>query len=552
MNGNPRGETRWAGVFRFGKKAVSVGSKMILGLLTCAVLFIFFKATTRAPAAKADSSVYYPSFCLGGWRNPQNASGPSDLPAGDTSASDFTTDNSAYLASDVSSQIFCGYFSVDDQPTPPSKVTISFNWSDGVNQTPPATQTQTQTQTQTTSPSIASSTQTTSSSSGGGSLSSSSGLIIATSTGFIVSTSTPDTSTTSTTPATSTTSAVSTTSDDTDVSNPPAAPADAPSSDASSSAPAASDESSSEEAPQSDASTSPTSFLYKVLDHFAKVASADSSGFSPNAFFQISYSTDGVNWITAGTVSETNFQNYSITVPISSWDDLKNLQIMIQTIPSVDQKPDVYLESIALNVSYGSSILGDVEDSAAAIDAAANAAADALNNIVQPAAPQVPSAPPPPAMTWVKKVSFDFSTNETATQRNLPWYPRDFSKAAMSHSFSSNLSLKKNSDGSSLVVSGTCDATDFVVLIYRSPTDYINHPASFLYDAANPCNPDGTFDFDIASLSLNIPDGTYSLLIGSEGNAGTWIPISPVVPITIHSQSVQVPVSSIASTTQSQ
>ena len=295
-------------------------------------------------------------------------------------------------------------------------------------------------------------------------------------------------------------------------------------------------------------SSSPTSFLYKVLDAFAKTASADDSGFaSSDAFFKISYSTDGVRWVFAGTVSAENFQNYSITVPVSSWDDLKNLQVMIDTLPTVDQKPDVYLESIALNVAYNGSVIDDASSTVAAVGTAIDAAADAIDTVIQPVAPVVP---PPPVMMLVKKVSFDFNgTNETATTRNLPWYPRDFLKAAMQHPFDSQISFRKNHDGSSLVVSGVCNASDYVVLIYRNPKDYIDHPASFLYDAAEPCNPDGTYSVDLASLSLNIPNGTYNLLIGSEGGAGTWVPISPVVPITIDSQNIEVPVAA-SSTTQ--
>jgi len=556
MNGNFFGTHRRARIFRVAKKSASIGAKIILGLLTCAVLLVFFKATTKAPVAKADSAVYYPSFCLGGWQNPQNASGQTDVSQGDTNPSDYTVDNSAFLASTTASQIFCGYFPVDDQTNAPTKVTLTFNWAMISAQTASAqTNTTQQTTNQTNSTqTTANQTSSNQNSSGGGSLSSSSGLIIATSTGFTVTTSTPastssptvatsstDTSTNSTTTTQTTSSQPTITPDNSSAtttstpSTPPPAPTPAPTDDSS----------------DTTSSSSPTSFLYKIIDAFATKALADSSGFSPNAFFDISYSTDGINWVIAGTVSESNFQNYSITVPITSWDDLKKLQVMISTVPTVDAKPDVYLESIALTVNYGSSIIDDVSAGLNDVNNAANTAADAIDNALQqPSAPPAPSVPPPPVLTWVKKVAFGFGSNQTATRKDLPWYPTDFLKSAKhTSSFDARLSLKKSADASSLVVTGVCNSPYFVVLIYRSPDDYINHPASFLYDAANPCASDGTFSFDMATLSLTIPDGTYSLLIGSEGTEGTWIPISPVIPITLQSSMVQVPVTSTNNST---
>lgn len=564
MNGNADGKRKWAGVFRVGRKVASVAGKIILGLAACAVLLVFFKTSTRAPAAKADSAVYYPNTCLGGWQNPQGASGQSDIPAGDTTASDFTINNSAFLASSVASQIFCGYFPVDDHANPPSRVTVTFNWSMGASQQQ-ASSTVNQTSSsagQFSSSQSASQSSQSSSGGSGGSLSSSSGLIIATSTGFVVATSSSDSSASaaaSTTPSASSTASVQTIVPDPTQSTttaPASAPAAvaatttanataAPVSTSAATTPAA--------APATDnsasaaSSSAPTSFLYKIIDALTAKALADSSGFSQNPFFQISYTTDGTNWTTAGTVSAGNFAGYSIVIPVSSWDDLKNLEIKIETLPTVASKPDVYLESIALNVSYNGAISDLVSQGVDAVNNAANAAADAINAIVQP---NTPAVPPPPVMKWIKKMSFDFSASQIASVKNLPWYPSDFSKNAVKHPFDAKLSLQKSSDASSLVVSGTCNAPNYVVLIYRGPTDYINSPASFLYNAASPCDGNGKFSFDISKVSVSIPDGSYYLLVGSEGGAGTWVPISPIVPISINSNAVQVPVTEDATTTQ--
>ena len=263
----------------------------------------------------------------------------------------------------------------------------------------------------------------------------------------------------------------------------------------------------------------------------------------------MSYSTDGVHWLTAGTVGADNFQNYSVTIPVSSWAELEALQVMVSTLPTLNNKPDIYLESMALNINYNGSLIDDAASAAEAVDAAANAAAAAIDTVTQQ--PVVATTPPPTPMTWIKKVSFSFDTsNQKVARRDLPWYPRDFLKQATQRPINSGVSFQASSSTSSFAVSGTCAAPDYVVLIYRGPDDYINHPASFLYDAANPCQSDGTFSFDVSTLPLNIPDGTYYLFVGSEGNEGTWIPISPIVPITINSNLVQVPVNSSTTTNQ--
>src|SRR6185503_6362696 len=48
-------------------------------------------------------------------------------PEGSMNEQDFTLDNSAYLASGIAAQIFCGYFPIEEREEQPKEVSINFN-----------------------------------------------------------------------------------------------------------------------------------------------------------------------------------------------------------------------------------------------------------------------------------------------------------------------------------------------------------------------------------------------------------------------------------------
>lgn len=72
----------------------------------------------------------------------------------------------------------------------------------------------------------------------------------------------------------------------------------------------------------------------------------------PATFLQISYTLDGSNWNQLAKINSDNWQNLEMEIPITSWDDLVNLQISIQTLPTVDSLPDIYLDGLWLEVEY--------------------------------------------------------------------------------------------------------------------------------------------------------------------------------------------------------
>jgi hypothetical protein len=68
----------------------------------------------------------------------------------------------------------------------------------------------------------------------------------------------------------------------------------------------------------------------------------------------VRYSTDGENWKSLGTIGESNWQEVQLAVPITSWEELKVLQISVVSLPVSDIEPVVYLDGMSLTVNYTS------------------------------------------------------------------------------------------------------------------------------------------------------------------------------------------------------
>lgn len=83
----------------------------------------------------------------------------------------------------------------------------------------------------------------------------------------------------------------------------------------------------------------------------------------PAAFLQISYSLDGINWNSLAKIGFDNWQDLELEIPVTNWDDLINLQISIQTLPTVDLLPDIYLDGMSLEVTYNFYEEGFIDES---------------------------------------------------------------------------------------------------------------------------------------------------------------------------------------------
>ncbi|HEY1733579.1 MAG TPA: hypothetical protein VGG23_03950 [Acidimicrobiales bacterium] len=205
-------------------------------------------------------------------------------------------------------------------------------------------------------------------------------------------------------------------------------------------------------------------------------------------------------------------------MPISSWGDLDRLQIMISTLPTVEQKPDIYLDGMYAEVSYDRTLAEALSDTLAD-------AADALDSVIDPdatpAAPKppaavTPAAPPPPLVITTKEMTVSLDGPATARPGSRP------------------VAVAPSGDGMSLTVSGTCSRKYFVILVYRNPSDYRDAPSSFVANQAEEC-PGGTFSYDTSSLSPDIRSGDYYLLTADEDDTGPWSPASDIYPITVFS-----------------
>lgn len=512
----------------------------VAGLFLCFALILIFRSFTYVTPVEATSIVYYPNFCLGGWKYPQHASGPSNISSNGDAQNTFNTSNSAFLESSVASQIFCGYFSVKDSKNPPIKATIKFNWlldfKTDINKNYKI-DTEIDTDKKDNKDSYTNIDNQNSP--------------ISPETGFVFSTTTIDTSknennsvkttesvsgTTETIPENNinpigTTTSVKAdsepihSSDEVISGSPPAENIKPPEQ--------------SEILPEKPTNievipeapvleNSPQSFdsKYKkiislVLPETAYAAGVDDGGFGFNQdlkdFIEINYSFDGIRWTSIGRVNRDNWKDFSVDIPVTSWEEVKRLQIMISILPTIDEKPDIYLDSISMRTEYKQTIaelasqgLTFVSNAADALIGDGNGAVNAVDIVPEKVVQK------PPIEIVKKKLSF----SSTGSSLSIP------------HGKTYDIITKPSADGSSFVVSGKCFKKYFVILTYRGKTDYIDKTSSFIANEAHECL-NGNFSYDLSSLSTDLQNGQQYLLVGEQGEKDQWSPVSDLYPISI-------------------
>lgn len=82
-------------------------------------------------------------------------------------------------------------------------------------------------------------------------------------------------------------------------------------------------------------------------------------------------------------------------------------------------------------------------------------------------------------------------------------------------------------------ISGSCSDVYFVVLLFKHEEDYRNDPASYIVNRAYECA-NNTFSYAISELPSSLPNGTYYLLVGEQGEKGAWKPVTELTEITIN------------------
>ncbi|HUC01589.1 MAG TPA: hypothetical protein VMA75_01660 [Candidatus Paceibacterota bacterium] len=456
--------------------------------------------------ANADSLDVYPGDCLGGWEDPANAVG---IPDG----------NSAVLA-DAQSQLFCGSFEGSDQSQQPQAVTLYFSWS-------------------MTFSAVAT---TTENLNGGSGEQSWSGVLDATDTATDAPTSTAS-------------------------STPDFAPAIPSSSDAipvSTSTPALPLPPSTTSTPAQDVPATSTSLLKEIftdpLAFLVERSFADSSGtisgesdaVTADNFLDVSYSTDGVTWQDLGEVDADNWQNFSATIPVSSWNDINSLQVKLTPLLTADP-PTIYLDSMWLEVDYNPSISDLIQQGT---DATLNALSDignavdnAISDIIpgnttgtQPediatvttsSQPQSQTPPSPP----VHRYSFQTGSGLSMDPKDLAWVPAQEVgnyDASATASGQGQLPTVTVVGENSLRVAGTCSETYYTILLFMNVNDYKTNPAAALFNEAQPCV-NGSFAQTIADSDLppQLASGTYYLVVANQPAKGPWQPFPQIYPVTI-------------------
>jgi hypothetical protein len=297
--------------------------------------------------SRADVAYFYPSACLGGWKNPQNAQGKPDL-GGNAAPEEFDENNSAVLRN-VISQFFCGNLEGETpQDSLPKKAVLKFSWvvkTDLENESP------TNIEEQSTSTLIQ--------------------VIEATTTNIqdnsnnVNTENTPDNNNSSTPTffwqavknfasqginlALAETEEIISENQE-QPSGVATEQATSSTEQATSSTEQATPATTSEQATSSAQTTSSESIISSSTIYSEPTVSPVSPIDEP--FLEILYSLDGSNWQSLGKVSTKNWQNLELEIPNFEWEDLPNLQISIQSLSPVEFVPTVYLDGIILNVEY--------------------------------------------------------------------------------------------------------------------------------------------------------------------------------------------------------
>lgn len=447
--------------------------RVFLAVLLILALLLILRATFRSPLAEAATNTYHPGYCLGGWENPDAAAGKPGKtePNGRGSA--------AYLAPDVFAQIFCGYFPVSPREKPPKDATVIFNFS--LSGEVPVEQEEQEEQEE----------------EGGGGSEQTPVEEVVQEEDPIEEETAPEEEAEEEVPEEST-------EDDSaeEVTEPES---EEPSSE----------ESSEEESSQEESSSESTSFL----DFFLPKAHAEEA---EESLLVVSYSFDGVRWYAAGRMTRENANSFSMQVPAEMWSELENLQIMAAPLPVSSERPDIFLESVELKVEADLTIAEMAADGAAAVGGVIGEVLGVVDTLEEtalglltPTQPVMqPNLPPPPVKK--KALLFELAGDAIAAEGAGKAPPE----------------VDISVDGLTLRVDGSCVDSYYVILTYRSIEDFVEKPRSFVSNYADECR-GADFHSAMKHLPVGTEPGVYYLVVGTQGDEGSWRPVSSLLPIRI-------------------
>lgn len=118
-------------VFSYSEKVDKTLQKKHLMMAFSSMVLLLVLGSFISPKGKAESSIFYPETCLGGWINPQYAQGEQETTSnGDESQ--FNKNNSAVLPKNTNAEMYCGNFKGKfDSATKPTKIIVSLALTKG-------------------------------------------------------------------------------------------------------------------------------------------------------------------------------------------------------------------------------------------------------------------------------------------------------------------------------------------------------------------------------------------------------------------------------------
>jgi hypothetical protein len=161
----------------------------------------------------------------------------------------------------------------------------------------------------------------------------------------------------------------------------------------------------------------------------------------------------------------------------------------------------------------------------------------------QPVLPQI-EVPAPAKDQHEFKFSFKLKNKIITSKQNPEWQsrPSDRKKASAAAVVppvpQSDVSSAPNlapSTQEGLNITGSCSDKYYVVLLYAAAEDYSSNPASYIYNKAFECT-NGQYNYSLNDLPESIKDGDYYILIGGQGDRGSWKPITALTQISVQRQ----------------
>lgn len=232
-------------------------------------------------------------------------------------------------------------------------------------------------------------------------------------------------------------------------------------------------------------------------------------------FLQFDYSLDGEVWLPV--------EDAQLNIPILTWEDARRLQIRITGLRSGEDLPDVYLDSLWLEVEQSpvvepeeESLADQVENIAEQVGEAIADIPEAVESLVQQSVEEVPQITemqqaikepekPKPVLTFA------------LPNKNIADLLASVSEVLEKEKFQVSIADEK------LNISGECPSSYAAVLLFASAGDIKNDPSRAVINRSVACEK-GSFSTSLEASILpdSAPEQEYYLYIGEQEESGPW------------------------------